>query len=240
MLLKKREVLNLIFTTVVGVFCAANCFAANFSYESVENIKTVAKDFVLKNVPLNPSETIEVQVDSPQPPLRVGACSKTLDASFPADANRDQVTSVELSCNGVQTWHVYVPVNVRINTNVLVAKRTIPLNDVITEDDMDFAQYDRNRLYNGYFSAKENVIGQVASQLIASGTVLTKKNVQQPVLVHRNQTVDLIARTNSITVTMKGVAKSDGSLNEVIKAYNPSSKRILDAVVVGSNKVEVV
>lgn len=239
MLLRKKEILSLVFATVVGIFCVTNSFSANFYYESVENIKTVAKNFVLKNVPLNPNETIDVQVDSPQP-LSVAACSKPLDAAFPVDGNRDQVTSVELTCNGVQPWHVYVPVNVRINTNVLVAKRTIPINEVITEDDMDFAQYDRNRLYNGYFNAKENVIGQVASQLIASGTVLTKKNVQQPILVHRNQTVDLIAKTDSITVTMKGIARSDGSLNEVIKAYNPSSKRILDAVVVGSNKVEVV
>ena len=127
-----------------------------------------------------------------------------------------------------------------ISTRVVVAKRTISATEIIGLEDLDYAQYDRNRLYNGYFQDPKALVGRVASQVILAGVVLTKKNVQQPVLIHRNQLIDLIAKSNTVTVTMKGVAKTDGRLNEAIQAYNPSSKRTLDAVVMDSNRAEII
>jgi flagella basal body P-ring formation protein FlgA len=126
-----------------------------------------------------------------------------------------------------------VPVNVSILTKVVVAKHNIPSHQIVTNDDLDFASNDRNHLYSGYFTTIDMVVGQMSNQSIAAGMVITKKNIQQPTLVHRNEVIDLTANNNSITVTMKGVARSEGGLHDMIKAYNPSSKKLLDAVVIG-------
>lgn len=223
-----------------SISSAANANTANMHYEPVNNLKMLAQNFIEKNVLLSGDEKLEVQVNQTDAMLSLAACTQPLEATFPGDANISQITAVEVRCQGAQTWRTMVPVTVTILAKVLVAKRTIPANTAISEDDLDYALFDRNRLYNGYFQDKTTTAGQVTNQVILSGVVLNAKNVQKPIVVYKNQIIDLVARSNAITVTMKGIAKADGRLNETIKAFNPSSKRTLDAVVIDSNRAEVV
>lgn len=211
-----------------------------YGYESFNNIKAVTQEFLKQNIALNPNETVEIQINKPAAPLQLSTCTKNIETTLPPEANKEQITSVVISCHDDHPWQAYIPVSVQIFTNVIVAKRNIQANQTITEEDVDFTRHDRNRLYSGYFEQKENVAGQIANRMIIAGTILTKNNIQHPILVHKNQLIDLIARTQTVTVTMKGIAKSDGALNDTIQAMNPSSKKILDAVVVGSSKAEVV
>lgn len=239
MLLKNTGVAKVIGFISIGLFSVSS-YAAYYNYEPFNNLKRVAEDFVMKNIALNADETMDVHVVKLNTPLRVAMCSQPIEAAFPQNSNRERITAVELTCSGTNSWHMMMPVTVKINSNVLVAKRTISPSQVITEDDLDYAQHDRNTLFSGYFIKKEETIGQVASQTISPGTVLTKRNIQLPVLVHRNEAVEIIARSHSVVVSMKGIAKTDGSMNQSVKVYNPSSKRTLDALVVGTGKAEVV
>src|SRR6185312_11808663 len=111
-------------------------FAENTNYESVNNLKTMAKDYIEKNILLGADEKLDVQVNQTESMLSLAACTQPLEAKFPGDANINQVTAVEVRCQGAQTWRTMVPVNVTILTKVLVAKRTIPANTAIAEDDL--------------------------------------------------------------------------------------------------------
>lgn len=214
-----------------------NCFAN--VYESSANITEVTKKFLLQNVPIEAGEKIEVQVNIPSE-MRVAYCAQGITAAFPKETTAANVTSVELSCQGNANWHTFVPVVVQIYTPVIVSNRMILNKEVISENDITTSLRDKNRLFSGYYKTKEEVIGMEASQNIIGGAVFSKQNIQHAVLVHRNQTVDLTATRSSLTVTTKGIAKSDGRLNEVIKAFNPASKKVMDVLVVGENRVEVI
>ncbi len=208
--------------------------------ETIEHIKQISKDFISKNMTVAEDESIDVQIKQLSSILQIPRCSNEIAVAFPKNANREQITSLEFTCNGNQTWHLLVPIDVQINTKVLVAKQTIPSKKIVTEDDIEFADRDKNHLFYSFFKNKNEVIGQVTTKLITAGSVLNNKNIQLPIIIHRNQVLSLVVKHKSITVTMQGIAKSDGSLNSTIKVYNPTSKHILDAIVVGSNKAEIV
>jgi flagella basal body P-ring formation protein FlgA len=209
-------------------------------YEKSERINETVKNFIIQNTPVAADDTLDVQVNQAQVALNVPVCSKDITPSFPIDANREQLSSVELTCKDVKPWHIVVPVEVQIFTKVIVAKHTIASKESISEGDIDYVSYNKNRLYNGFFTKKEDVLGNQTAYLVPAGAVLTKKNIQLPILVSRNQSIIIVAQMNSIIVSMQGIARTDGALNSVIKVYNPSSKRTLDAVVVGPNKAQIV
>jgi len=223
---------------VLTFACYQSCYAAR--YEKPDHINEIVKNFLTQNIQVEPNDTLEVKVNEANVTINVPACAKDIIAGFPANANREQVSSVELSCNDTKPWHVIVPVDVQVYTKVLVTKRTIAAKEAIAEEDLDYSIASKNRLYNGFFTRKEDVLGNQTAYLITAGTILTKKNIQQPILVSRNQNITIFAKFNSIMVSMQGVAKTDGALNSVIKVYNPSSKRTLDAIVVGPNKAQIV
>lgn len=223
-------------------FITITLLSANLTaeqYEPINHLKEIAKTFVIKNTGIDQGESIEVLVNQSNTLIQVPACGKIIDAGFPQNYNKEQVTSVELTCAGPISWHVMMPVEVQIFSNVLIAKRTLTPKEVIKEEDVDFTVTNKNRLYSGYFKQKEEVVGKEAAHLLPAGTVLTQKNIKSPVLIHRNQAVNIISTSNAVTVTMQGVAKSDGALNEMIKVFNPSSKKTLDAMVIGQNKAQV-
>ncbi len=238
--MKFKKMNTKIFSTLVflmiSFLMSDVCYA---QYETFEHLQTAARDFISKTVQLDSGESFDIQVHEPDN-LQLVMCSNPIEATLPEDANKEQITSVKLSCHGDTSWHVFLPVNVTVYTQVLVAKHPIAARDIITEDDITSAKYDKSRLFMGSFNDKTIVVGMEALHVIPSGGLLTKQNVQPPILVHRGQGVDLIAGNGTVIVTMKGIAKTDGRLNETIKAFNPTSKRILDAVVTGPNKAQVI
>lgn len=234
-----RHDVKLILKLIIASALSLNYISAFAeAIESNEHIISVTKDFVIKHVDADPTDNINVIVGDTN--FKLSKCDGEIQPTIPSNMPAQQISAIEIACNGSNKWHVFVPVTVQINTKVVVAKRIILPNEIIHDEDLDFTNYDKSRLYNGYFSSKQELAGTTVAHLTPAGTVLTKKNTLQPIVIHNNQTINLTARSNTVTVTTQAIAKSDGRLNGVIKVQNPSSKRILDAVVVGPNKAEIV
>lgn len=235
----QMKFLNKIFF-IFFVLCPVLCFAQDDpSYESIEQLKEIAKNYLTKNIQLEQDETMDIQINGADLPSQLVKCSQPVEPLLPRGTSREKIGSVELICNGEKSWHIYLPVMLNIYTKVVISRSPIMADSVISESELDYMQANINHLFQGYFKDKNEILGYVASQTINPGAVITKKSIKRPQLVHKNQEIDLIARKNFIQVMMKGVAKSDGGLNDLIIAYNPSSKKMVEAVVTGLNKAEV-
>ena len=232
------KITAIVLVALCGVFLASNIFAAQ--YETITKLEDVAKNFLVKTITDNPEESIKIDIASNMVSSQLPECSKVIEPALPKDTNKNQITSVELTCTGQEAWHTFVPVVVHYNKKVMVAKHVIPAKTLISEDDVDVAEVDINTLYNGSYKSITEVIGMETAQSMPVGAVFNKINLRLPVIVYRDKPIDLIARKNAIQVTVKGIAKTDGRLNEMIKAYNPSSKQTIDVLVVGPSQVEVV
>jgi flagellar basal body P-ring formation protein FlgA len=207
-------------------------------FETADHLKNVAKEFVTNNITLAPDDTMEVIVSEPNVGLHLSTCANPIKATLPKEANKELITAVELSCDGNEPWQILLPVDIQMFTNVIVTKQALATKAVITDADIDYIPVNKNRLFNGYFKDRNEVIGLVTMHPMMPGTILTKKNLTQPVMVHKNQIVTLTAIHHQVMVTMQGVARTDGAFNSVIKVFNPSSKRLVDAVITGPNQAQ--
>ncbi|MFZ2314648.1 MAG: flagellar basal body P-ring formation chaperone FlgA [Gammaproteobacteria bacterium] len=223
-----------LFTMTLSLLSLAS--ASNF--ESAEHINEVAKNFLLESYANTTAEKVEIKVNPAHAPIEVAKCSQDIMPSIPQNSSTSQIAAVELTCSGEKPWHIYIPVTVQLFNKVVVARSTILPKELIKEDDLDYALYDTNRLYNGYFKDKADVINNVTTILIPAGNVLSKKEVTAPIIVHRNQVVSLVSGSGTIMVSMQGIAKSDGGLNSMVQVYNPISKKTVDALIIGPNKAQ--
>ncbi len=206
--------------------------------ESIDTINALAKSFIEKNTPLDPGDRMEVHLSQAANNLQLARCSEAIDVSFPPNT-AEQPNTLTMHCTGPEAWQVYVPVSTVIFTKVIVAKQPIPSNEKIDQNMLTTAEMDKNQLFLGYYKEMKDVVGLVTSGGIASGSVINKRNATQPILIKRNQGVSIVAIKGSIMVRADGVAKEDGALNNSIKVFNPSSKRVLDAIVINSSTVQV-
>lgn len=218
--------------------CAAQAYA-DAPYESTDRIKKLVTDLVNQQVSVASDEKLSAQITHLEISSHLPTCQEALKTELPQNNIQKQIMMVSVSCAS-PNWHVYIPVEVKIEVPVVVAKHNILPHETINESDLDFVTYDKNSLMLGYFKTKDEVIGNLAAHFVTAGSVISKKSLDLPTIVHRNQAITIVAVSNQVSVSMTGIAKADGALNSIIKVTNPSSKRELDAVVIGPNRAQIV
>lgn len=224
---------------IFSLLCMSSASASAGNYETYAHLNDIASAFVHKNIPIEADEQVSVRLGDAAYDLRLTQCKSDINISLPAESNGQKINTLEMTCSSQPSWHVYVPVDMKVLTRVVVAKENIPSKSAISEDMLDYAFRDKNTLYSGYFKDTKEIINQESVSTLAAGSVLNKHVIRQPIIINRNQIVSIVSRHGHIMVSAEGVAKMDGALNDTIKVLNSSSKRTIDAVVTSSSTVEV-
>ncbi|MBK1691551.1 flagellar basal body P-ring formation chaperone FlgA [Ectothiorhodospira mobilis] len=173
------------------------------------------------------------------PRLRLRACGEPLQASLPPGARLMGNTTVGVRCGGPAPWRLFVPMEVRVSGEVLVSRRPLPRDTVLSRDDVRLERRDLDGLHSGYLVDPQRVQGMVLRRSLQAGTVLTPQLVEPRQLVHRGQKVTLMAQNPAISVRVRGEALGDGAYGERVRVRNLSSGRVVEGRVLSSGVVGV-
>ncbi len=80
---------------------------------------------------------------------------------------------------------------------------------------------------------------RVARVMIRQGDVLRELSLEMPLVIERNQIVDVIVQRGSIVVHSRGVALEPGRNGDVVRVRNAVSETVYTAIVRGPGRVEV-
>ncbi|HEY3269343.1 MAG TPA: flagellar basal body P-ring formation chaperone FlgA [Armatimonadota bacterium] len=140
------------------------------------------------------------------------------DAGTPTGAFRR--IAIRAMVEGEEAGRVDVSLRVRRYSNVAVAKRTIPRGESVVADAVTYEERDLTSLPEDALTEATALNGLQATQPIAAGSVLTARAAAEPPLVHRGDSVTIVARIGSIEVSASGVAGEDGRLGQSIRVKN--------------------
>ena len=87
---------------------------------------------------------------------------------------------------------------------------------------------------------RDDLIGKSARRALRAGQPLDPRDVQVPVLVKRNALVTITLRTPNMTLIGRGKALENGGMDQTVRIQNQDSRRTIEAVVTGPNRVGVV
>lgn len=171
--------------------------------------------------------------------LRMPRCAKPLTTFLPPGGRTIGSVSVGVRCNADHPWSLYVPVSVAVRDKVVVLRHAMARGDTIKASDVEMEQRNLSRLAFGYITSPKAAIDQRLLRPAQANTVLNPSMLQAPLMVHRGQTVTLIAGESAVSVRMSGQALSDGSLGDVVHVRNSHSRRVIAGVVTGKGEVRV-
>lgn len=123
--------------------------------------------------------------------------------------------------------------------SVPVLSRALQRGDLVREEDVAFEKRERSSLGGDAPISAKMVIGRVARTAMRAGALLRDRDFSKPLLVERNMPVTISFETGGLHLTMKGKAIEAGALGEVIAVQNLTSKRMLQAVVIGAGQARV-
>jgi flagella basal body P-ring formation protein FlgA len=220
---------------MLALLAAAPAISADQPHDE---IRRTAAEYVLAQAGAFPVVP-EVQAGDLDSRLRLPQCSRPIEAFAPPNGLKAGRTVVGVTCEGEQPWKLYVPVEVRLPGEVVVAARPLRRGDILTRQDLALVTRDLASLHRDYFQAIAPLLGQRMRRALSRDAVLTPKAVETRKVVRRGTEVTILAADARLQVRMRGKALDSGASGDRIKVENLSSGREIYATVVGQGLVRV-
>ena len=121
--------------------------------------------------------------------------------------------------------------------DAVAVERTIEHGEVLKASDLTIVR--RPKAEGTALSDLNAVVGLAARHQLHPGQPLSTADVMKPEIVLRNDTVTIVYQVPGVTLTLRGQAQDNGALGDTIGVINVDSKRVVQAVISGPDRVTV-
>ncbi|MEZ6136858.1 MAG: flagellar basal body P-ring formation chaperone FlgA [Pirellulaceae bacterium] len=121
---------------------------------------------------------------------------------------------------------------------VVVSKRAIRREEVISADALAYAALPKDEDEAKYFRDIEKLVGKQARRSISTGLAIAEDFIGEPVVVVRNDLVEIESVAGGVVVRSSAKALGSGAVGDLIEIEMPSRHR-LHATIVGQSQVRV-
>lgn len=132
----------------------------------------------------------------------------------------------------------FITGTVDIFREALVARRTIAMNEKISEQDFDKKLININFI-RGSLLKESEVIGQVAAHYLAAAQPLLSGDLKREVATTKGQLVRVLAGDESLEIVTQGIAEESGLVGDLIKIKNSETQKLMSGKIVDKGVVKL-
>ena len=123
--------------------------------------------------------------------------------------------------------------------DVPVPAHHLHADDIIGKNDLETIRLDARRVRPDTILDPDDIIGLAARRNLRPGTPITPASVEQPVLVKRRSVVTAVLSVRNMQLTAQVRALQSGSMGDTVQVKNMHSGIVVDAEVIGADRVRV-
>jgi flagella basal body P-ring formation protein FlgA len=134
---------------------------------------------------------------------------------------------------------LYIPFRSIRKTKIFVLKHNGKKGDVIRSGSVTASEVQFNENKPGYPSKLDEITGRTLKKDVTEGTAISYSLIDDPVMIHRGEIIDIVAENKKLYVQTKGKAMEKGKMGDSIRVKNMSSDREVIGKVVSGDKILV-
>ena len=230
-----RSLRNWAIVAVLG-FCLIPIEPAHAG-EGMAAIHRAVTQFVRQHLPAN-ARSSEIAVDVPAASVNFPACTR-LQLGYFGYANPFGNQTVAVHCQNPQVWTLYVPVQIRQGSEILIAAHSLSADSILRAGDIAESMANPGELSGAPLHNPREAIGQRLRYGVMAGQPILRSMLQQPDLVHAGQLVTLVAQGDGVRIATTAEAIENGKEGQSILVRNVQSGRVLHAIVMRDGNVRV-
>ncbi|MBX2859446.1 MAG: flagellar basal body P-ring formation protein FlgA [Cellvibrionaceae bacterium] len=213
-------------------------------YQDIPKLRSDVKQFVKQHYleldnDLKEDVDIFIEVGNLDSRLKLQTCDDFLALTLNTPPHRSGRVTVKAVCTDKKRWTIYIPVNIEIYREALVATRDLTRGSVISKQDLRPMHLNTSKFGIGLVLADQDksIIGLVLKRPLRAGSPVNTKHLEKPDIIAKGDPVTMQAGSNAFKVAVGGVALDSGHIGERIRVRNKQSKRVVSALVVAPGKV---
>jgi flagella basal body P-ring formation protein FlgA len=146
-------------------------------------------------------------------------------------------STVGIRCTAdMKKWTLFVPVQVKVNVNLLIANIPLQQGHVLRAEDIGVQKGELTQ--SGFITDPEQVLGKVLKLSIGAGQVLKQDMLRAPYAVKQGQTVKIQVERQGFKIHADGQALSNAAEGQVIKVKT-SSNQVVSGIVQSDGTVSI-
>jgi len=153
-------------------------------------------------------------------------CPAALEAFLPAGARAWGRTAVGVRCRAQPGWSIFVPVQVRVEADYLVAARPLAAGTLIGPDDLGTRRGDLAEMPANALTDPSQAIGRQAQGGFAAGRPLRADQLRAPNAILQGQTVKVFARGPGFDVSTEGRALNPAAAGQVTQVRTAGGRTL--------------
>ena len=172
--------------------------------------------------------------------LRLARCESPLEHSLPQGHRLQGRIAIGTRCTDKKhRWSIFVPVTVTQFADVIVTTETVSRGDFLKSTQLKLERRSLNFLHNGYLKSMKQAVGQQIKATLAKGIVVSPNQLKRPYDIKRGQNVNILAKSDTISVRIKGKALANARIGDRIRVKNISTNKIVEGTVAYNGFVEI-
>ena len=192
---------------LLATLCGLSQLADSASFTRPEQLIDATRTFLEREVTdyLKRSQIQarhEIELNRLDPRLRLAACDQALTTRLESPAQPVGRTTVRVSCEGTSPWSVFVPAQIHLFREVIVARRPLARASVVELADVTLAERDVSALSQGYLTSFDQVLGNKITRSALPDQVLTPTYLSAAEVVRKGDQVVISAKSSTINLSL--------------------------------------
>lgn len=222
---------NLILFALLLLHASQAACAASQDHAS---LRTAVTSLVQQQTASLPGK-VSFNVDEIDRRINLRACSK-IEAFLPAGSQLLGRVSVGVRCMESNGWSIFIPVQIKITRDLLIASRALTMGQVVREEDL--ARQTTEISQSGGLTESRQVVGKVLRYSIAAGYVMREDMLRAPYSVKQGQSVQLSVQGSGFTLSSSGVALNNASEGESVQ-IRTTAGRVVSGIAINEGVVRI-
>ncbi len=131
-----------------------------------------------------------------------------------------------------------VPISMEWRQTVVMTQRIVENGTILAPEDVEVRQIRISSPMDAVSDIRQ-VVGRMTNRRLPAGERISSGFLLTPPIVHRGDRVFIVVRKGTLALRMQGEAMQDGAAGEKIRVRNEQSKKIIEAVILTKDEVEV-
>lgn len=200
-----------------------------------QNIIDAVESYVYQQLVAEHGDSLGVKATPLDSRIEVPHCPSPLTVSASDEALRQTNITVRASC-AETNWYLYLMVKATRIQQVVVLKRTVSPGSLLTLQNVEVVEMDKNLIRTSTFSDITSVLGARMKKRSRAGQPVVPG---QLCFVCKGDSITITANMAGLRIKTTGIALQDGNVGDTIAVNNAKTNRTVHAQVVNTNQVAV-
>ena len=147
--------------------------------------------------------------------------------------------NIKLGTHHGKALYKRVKGTINISQKAWVLANSVNRGHIITQNDLTHVWIKKRNIQDKNIISKEAIIGKQAHRRIAAGKPISEYQIREPILIESKQLVTVKYQYDNLLLTLQAQSLDEGSKGDVIRIMNLDSKKIFQAVVVGTGVASI-